>query len=94
MTANSAYALRTTARALRQLTEVLPESVAAAAWELATGPLVHEPHRIGKPLSGQLAGTWSARRGTYRLLYEIDEARRTVLLLEVSHRRDTYRRTS
>ena len=31
------------------------------------GPLADEPRRVGKPLVGELAGLWSARRGDYRV---------------------------
>lgn len=30
--------------------------------------LIHDPHRVGKQLRGDLAGIHSARRGTYRIL--------------------------
>ena len=46
------------------LTERLPESVAAAVIDFLTSGLVREPCRVGKPLRGELAGIWSARRGT------------------------------
>jgi mRNA-degrading endonuclease RelE of RelBE toxin-antitoxin system len=32
-----------------------------------------------------------ARRGTYRVLYRIDEARREVVVLRIDPRRDVYR---
>lgn len=88
------YELRTSSSARRTLSESLPEAVAAAVWEFATGPLRQEPSRVGKPLQAPLLGTWSARRGTYRILYQIDDDSRTVLIVDVSHRRDTYRRTT
>ncbi|WP_172649395.1 type II toxin-antitoxin system RelE family toxin, partial [Mycobacterium tuberculosis] len=36
--------------------------------------------------------TFSARRGTYRLLYRIDDEHTTVVILRVDHRADIYRR--
>jgi mRNA interferase RelE/StbE len=36
-------------------------------------------------------GSWSARRGTYRLLHEIDADARTVTVVAVEHRADAYR---
>lgn len=85
------YVLTTTATARRRFSEVLPESVAAAAWEFVTGPLLEAPRRVGKQLTGPYDGVWSARRGTYRVLYRIDDEQRTVVLLDVGHRRDVYR---
>ena len=69
----------------------LPESVAAAVIELITGPMLDNPRRVGVVLRDELEGLWSARRGTYRVLYRIDDASREVLVLRVAHRRDAYR---
>ena len=52
------------------------------------GALADEPRRVGKALVGDLAGLWSARRGDYRIVYEIDEGARTVLVHRVQHRRE------
>jgi mRNA interferase RelE/StbE len=63
------YELVLTAPARRALTEKLPEPVAAPVIEFITTSLVRQPYRAGKPLRDDLAGVWSARRGTYRVLY-------------------------
>ena len=73
------------------IAEELPESVAAAVIELITGPLLDNPRRVGVALRNELEGMWSARRGTYRVLYRIDDARREVVVLRVAHRGDAYR---
>lgn len=44
----------------------------------------------GHDLDRELAGLWSARRGDYRVIYEID-ATRTIVVHRVHHRRDVYR---
>ncbi len=75
----------------RALGETLPEAVAAAAYEFITGPLVREPHRVGKRLLPPLDDRFSARRGTYRIIYRIDDDTRTVTVVDVGHRRDVYR---
>jgi len=59
--------------------------------EFVTGPLIAEPNRVGKPLRADLAGIYSARRGTYRVLYRINHQQREVVVLRVDHRRDVYR---
>ncbi len=76
--------------AVRAVQTDLPESVAAAVIEFMVGPLVENPHRVGKPLKRELAGIWSARRGTYRILYRINEQAREVVVLRIDHRRDVY----
>ena len=77
--------------AARSISEVLPENVATAAIDFTTGTLVQNPRRVGRELRTELAGIFSARRGTYRFLYRIDEATRTVTVLRVDHRSDVYR---
>ena len=75
----------------RALTVKLPEPIAAAVIEFLTTALVRQPHRVGKQLRADLAGIWSARRGTYRVLYRIREDPREVVVLRIEHRRDAYR---
>jgi mRNA-degrading endonuclease RelE of RelBE toxin-antitoxin system len=91
VTAGSSYELLVTPPAAKALSERLPEPVAAAVIEFLTTTLVEEPQRVGKQLRGELAEIWSARRGTYRILYRIVEDRRQVVVLRVEHRRDAYR---
>jgi mRNA interferase RelE/StbE len=87
----TAFSLITTPTARRQLAELLPEAVAFAAYEFITGPLLHEPYRLGKRLHTPLADRLSALRGTYRILYRVDDSQHTVTVLDVGHRRDVYR---
>ena len=85
------YALRTTPTVRRALTQTLPEAVATPAYEFITGPLLQEPYRVGKRLGPPLDDRFSARRGTYRVIYRIDERTRTVTVVDIGHRRDVYR---
>ena len=82
------YTIAVGSAARRQQTDVLPEAVAAAAWELITGDVKKYPRRVGKPLQGQFEGTWSARRGTYRIRYRIVD--KAIQILDIDHRRDAY----
>jgi len=77
--------------AIRALQSGLPEAVAAAVIEFLTGALLENPQRVGKPLRGDLTGIHSARRGTYRVLYRINEQLREVLVIRIDHRADVYR---
>ena len=90
-TAGEPYQLVVAPSAARAIRDRLPEAVAAAVVEFITGPLPANPHRVGKPLQRQLVGLWSARRGTYRVLYEIDDQTRTVRVVDANHRGDAYR---
>ncbi len=91
MTSKDEYELVLTAPARRALTGRLPEAVAGAVIEFMTTALVQDPRRVGKPLRGELAGIWSARRGTYRVLYRLIEHPREVVVVRIEHRRDAYR---
>lgn len=86
------YRLTIARPAARAISEQLPEAIAAAVVEFLTGDLLREPRRVGKPLQRELAGRWAARRGSYRILYTIDDHAGTVTVLTAEHRRDVYRR--
>ena len=77
------YTLVITPTARRRVAEQLPEGVAWAAQELILGPLLDNPQRVGKRLQPPLDDRYSARRGTYRVIYRIDDRRHTVTVLEV-----------
>jgi len=85
------YELVVARPAARAIAENLPETVSAAVIEFITGPLIQNPKRIGRQLRNELAGIHSARRGTYRVLYRIDETQRTVTVLRIDHRGEVYR---
>ncbi len=71
----------------------LPEKVATAAVELIYGPLVQQPHKVGRPLRFELERLHSAHRGDYRAIYRIDDVRRVLYLEAIDHRADAYRRS-
>jgi len=84
------YEVEITPEGLRHL-QRLPEKVRLAALEAILGPIAENPRRAGKPLVGELAGLYSARRGDYRIVYQIHEAERVVLIHRVQHRGMVYR---
>ncbi|HEY2550790.1 MAG TPA: type II toxin-antitoxin system RelE/ParE family toxin [Streptosporangiaceae bacterium] len=86
------YEIRFQPAARRAVAHRLPESVAAAVLEFCEAALSVNPQRVGKPLFGSLAGCHGARRGTYRIIYRIDEAGLVVHVLDVDHRSDVYNR--
>lgn len=85
------YDLVVTPPARRAIEQRLPEPVAAAVVDFLTAALITNPHRLGKPLRGDLAGLWSARKGTYRVLYRINEDLGEVIVIRIEYRRDAYR---
>ncbi|MBX7433469.1 type II toxin-antitoxin system RelE/ParE family toxin [Mycobacterium sp. Y57] len=85
------YRIELTRAAKKALTESLPEAVAVACWEFIRGPLSEDPYRVGKPLRHRLEGKYSARRGEFRLIYQIFDDRVVVRFIHIAHRRDVYR---
>ena len=85
------YDLRFQRAARRAIAERLREPVAAAVLEFCQNALAVNPHRVGKPLFGPLTGCHGARRGTYRIVYRIDEGTHAVHVLDIDHRAEVYR---
>jgi mRNA interferase RelE/StbE len=84
------YDVRFQPAARRAISHRLPETVAAAVLEFCAAALAVNPHRVGKPLFGPLAGCHGARRGTYRIVYRIDENAHTVHVLDIDYRAGIY----
>jgi mRNA-degrading endonuclease RelE of RelBE toxin-antitoxin system len=77
--------------ARKRLAECLSASVAFAAYEFITGPLLENPHLVGKQLRPPLDDRHSARRGTYRVIYRIDDQHRRVTVVGVFSRANAHR---
>lgn len=77
------------ANARRNL-ERIPPRIVPAIIEFVFGDLAQTPKKVGKPLKQQLEGSYSARRGTYRIIYDIDEVANRIEILRVDHRADVY----
>ena len=89
--AHERYVVRLAPSAQRALTDSLPASVAFAALELINGPLAERPYVGGSPLRAPFDGLFRARRGEYRVRYEMEETERRITILRIGHRRDVYR---
>ena len=86
------YEIRFQPAARRAIAKRLPEAVATAVLEFCEAALAVNPQWVGKPLFGPLAGCHGARRGTYRIVYRIDENNRVVHVLDIDHRAEIYHR--
>lgn len=69
----------------------LPEAVAAAALEFIHGPLRDNPLRVGKRLDPPFADRHVARRGSYRIIYTVNDDVLLIRVVDIEHRRDAYR---
>jgi mRNA-degrading endonuclease RelE of RelBE toxin-antitoxin system len=85
------YTVRLAGPVVRAIQQDLPEAVAGAMIEFFNGALRENPHRVGRTLRHDIEGMWSARRGSFRVIYTIDDEARRVSVLRVDHRRDVYR---
>ncbi len=78
---------------LQAMAELAQADQAYARGEvLLAGPLLENPQRVGRELRRELEGVWSARRGTYRVLYRINGERREVIVERIEHHSQSYRR--
>jgi len=84
----SKYFLTLTPEARRCLRRLKP-SIAAAMVMFMEADLLVEPLRVGKPLRRELEGMYSARRGAYRIIYEVIDTE--IRVLRIDHRADIYR---
>jgi mRNA interferase RelE/StbE len=85
------YEVEITPERLRHL-DRFPEKVRGAVLETIFGSIAENPQRAGTPLRGELEGLYSARRGEFRVIYEIDDNAHVVLIHRAQHRRSAYRR--
>lgn len=69
----------------------LPSKVATAIVAFMVGPLTEAPRRVGHPLGHDLTGLWSARRGVYRIVCELDDVEKSINVVRIDHRSDVYR---
>ncbi len=84
------YDVRFSSAAQRDLGRV-PPRYAMAIVEFVTGVLPTNPERLGKPLRNELEGVHGARRGDYRVLYQIIAANKVVLVVRIDHRGRVYK---
>lgn len=84
------YEVEITPEGLRHLSR-LPAKIRDAALVTILGPIADNPHRLGRALVGELEGLRSARRGDYRIVYQIFDDENVVLVHRIQHRSDVYR---
>jgi mRNA interferase RelE/StbE len=70
----------------------LPDKAASAVVEFLLGPLRENPYQVGHELRGDLEGLFAAKRGPYRVVYEVIPSEHEIHVLRIDHRADVYRR--
>lgn len=83
-----AYSVGVERRAQKQLSRLAP--VMRDRVENTLRAMAGDPRPRGsKPLQGRPG--YRVRVGDYRIVYEVDDDRQTVIVLQIGHRRDGYR---
>lgn len=76
-------------KALRKLDRQTAGRVLDELEEIAK---LDDPRSRGKALTGNLAGLWRYRVGDYRVVCDIEDGVLVILVVDVAHRREVYRR--
>jgi mRNA interferase RelE/StbE len=66
----------------KRILDYMDEKVAAS----------EDPRALGKALSGVMSGLWRYRVGDYRIVCDIQDKRVCILVVDVGHRGNIYRR--
>lgn len=69
----------------------LPEKVARVIVEYIYSTVAQNPQGSGHALHFELEGTSSARRGDFRVIFEINDEMSVVTITAIGHRSDVYR---
>lgn len=74
---------------MRKLDRQVSKRITAKLREISQ---LDDPRSIGKGLTGNLAGLWRYRVGDYRIICDIEDAVLVILVIDVAHRREVYKR--
>lgn len=76
-------------RSMKKLDKQIAKRIVAKLHEISQ---LEDPRSMGKGLTGNLAGVWRYRVGDYRILCDINDGRLVILVVDVAHRREVYKR--
>lgn len=76
-------------RSMKKLDKQIARRIVAKLHEISQ---LEDPRSMGKALTGNLAGVWRYRVGDYRILCDINDGRLVILVVDVAHRREVYKR--
>ena len=87
------YQVRFSESAIKQIKKLDPPTKRLIKnWVIKNLVDTDNPKLQGKALTGRLKGVWHYRLGDYRLFAEFKDHELIVLIFEVAHRREIYRR--
>ncbi|MDO4428932.1 MAG: type II toxin-antitoxin system RelE/ParE family toxin [Atopobiaceae bacterium] len=76
-------------REMKKLDKQVAKRITAKLWEVSQ---LDDPRSMGKGLTGNLAGLWRYRVGDYRIICDIEDGVLLILVVDVAHRREVYKR--
>jgi len=86
------YRVKTASRRVEKEIAELPQQARDRVIE-AIRKLAEDPRPRGaRKLVGEIGGAWRIRVGDWRVIYDVDEDERLVIILAALHRREAYRR--
>ena len=89
----SAFSPRLLKNAIRQLKKLDPQ-VARRIAEQITWLSEHFEEMKAEPLKGVLEGLFKYREGDYRIIYEPLQREKVIVIHEIGHRREIYKKAS
>jgi mRNA interferase RelE/StbE len=87
-----AWTIEVSEKAVRSLRKMDKQTARRIRDELSEIAKLEDPRSRGKVLTGNLAGVWRYRVGDYRILCDIEDGRLVILVIDVAHRREVYKR--
>ncbi len=87
-----AWTIEVSEKAFRALRKMDKQTARRIRNELLEIAKLEDPRSRGKALTGNLAGVWRYRVGDYRILCDIEDGRLVVVVIDVAHRREVYKR--
>ena len=87
-----AWTIEVSEKAFRALRKMDKQTARRIRNELSEIAKLEDPMSRGKALTGNLAGVWRYRVGDYRILCDINDGRLVILVVDVAHRREVYKR--
>lgn len=87
-----AWTIEVSEKAFRALRKMDKQTARRIRNELSEIAKLEDPRSRGKALTGNLAGVWRYRVGDYRILCDINDGRIVILVVDVAHRREVYKR--
>lgn len=76
-------------RSMKKLDKQVSKRIVAKLKEISQ---LEDPRSTGKALVGNMAGLWRYRVGDYRIVCDIEDNVLLILVVDVAHRREVYKR--